>query len=612
MNTSTPGYGSVERYVYVLLGSVILLVVLLGSLWYALYSRTVRNQILARDYHLESIRDCDGIIEGLLEIQVEEAGKGAQIDRVPGDTGSAATSSRGDSSIESFALYQISQSLQDLIARQQQYRGPEFESLVQRASMYGGIIDESLEKGRERAAGLSDASQLLLIVIEQIETLHHNTLADLDTVGREQSVQNARILVFAVLLFSVVGFITSRGIIVAIRRSLSDLLVAEEGTRRAESRMATVLESASDAILSIDERGIILSANAATKRIFGYEIEALIGKNVSILMSPPHREKHDGYLERYLSTGEKKIIGIGREVVGRRKDLREFPLDLSVGESRFGGKSIFTGVIRDITERKKAEAELALHREHLEDLVAERTQELESAQEELLRQERLATLGRLITTVGHELRNPLGTVRNSVYLVRQKTDVEEAGLGPILDRADRNIQRCDLIIEELLDYAREMELRPEATEIDPWLRQFFEEQLLPSGINLRLELDASAEVEIDRERMRRCLVNVLSNAIQELSGEIPDRGEGEIVVASRNREGRLEMSISDTGRGISEKNLARIFEPLFSTKSFGVGLGLSIVKRIMEFHGGGIEIESEIGQGTTVTLWLPLIQERES
>lgn len=264
------------------------------------------------------------------------------------------------------------------------------------------------------------------------------------------------------------------------------------------------------------------------------------------------------------------------------------------------------GFVLDITDRKKAEEELAVYRHGLEDLVDERTAELTKVQEELVRKEKLATLGQLSATVSHELRNPLGTIRSSVYSLRQRMNGDDPAIRAALDRSERSIVRCDRIIEEMLDYTRVTEPNLERTHLDEWLEDVLSEQATALECALERKLESGAEVLIDRDRMRRCLINLTTNACQAMDGSGMENGEMRVLVSARQSNGRVEISVKDTGCGMTEEQRGRVFEPLYSTKSFGVGLGLPIVKQTVEGHGGGIEIDSNPGEGTTVMLWIPL------
>ncbi len=271
-----------------------------------------------------------------------------------------------------------------------------------------------------------------------------------------------------------------------------------------------------------------------------------------------------------------------------------------------------------LAERKQAAEEIHRLNEDLEQRVEERTAALRNAQAELVRSERLATLGQLTGTVAHELRNPLGAIMNSLGVIRLKC--QKAGVSldmdKSLDRADRGIKRCDGIITELLDFARSKGLQPEPTALDAWLGELLDEQQLPEGITVVRDcgLDDTV-VSIDRDEVRRAVINVIDNACQAITNADGDNGIagcGVLTVATRGNGERIEIEIADTGPGIPEDVLPNIFEPLFSTKSFGVGLGLSIVRQVMEHHGGGLEIASKQGQGTQAVLWLPISRVQQS
>jgi PAS domain S-box-containing protein len=280
-------------------------------------------------------------------------------------------------------------------------------------------------------------------------------------------------------------------------------------------------------------------------------------------------------------------------------------------------KGQFATLSSDVTERKKIEEELEKHRDHLEELVEERTRELKEAQAELVRQERLSALGQLTATVAHEIRNPLGTVRTAVFAVGDAIERDEMyRVGRALQLAERNILRCDNIIRELLDFTHDRVLNLEPTRVDEWLNALLDEvrqksvlPAIPESIVCVRELTCGVEIPIDREHLRRAVINVVGNAADAVQEE--GKIGNELTVSTHVVGDRLEIRVSDTGPGIPGDVLAKVFEPLFSTKRFGVGLGLPIVQNILQQHGGDIEIESRVGEGTTVTLWLPIVDKGE-
>ncbi len=253
------------------------------------------------------------------------------------------------------------------------------------------------------------------------------------------------------------------------------------------------------------------------------------------------------------------------------------------------------GALQDITDQKRAEEELKKHRDHLEEMVEARTKELKDTQEELGRKERLAALGQLTATVAHEIRNPLGTVQTSVFSIGDAIKRNEMQrVDRAIKLAERNIRRCDGIIKKLLDYTHKRKLKPEPVDIGVWLGDLLDEQAIPKRIQCRRDLQSGILVPVDREYLGRAVVNVVTNAVQALEEESPSK---ELKVKTAVAEDRLEIRVIDTGPGISDDIREKIFDPLFSTKSIGVGLGLAIVEDIMAGHGGGIEIESEPGKG---------------
>ena len=268
-------------------------------------------------------------------------------------------------------------------------------------------------------------------------------------------------------------------------------------------------------------------------------------------------------------------------------------------------------VRNNITERKRAEEEIRRLNDHLESLVEERTVELRDAQADLVRKERLAALGQLTATVSHELRNPLGALRTAVAVMKRVTDDDNPLLLESADIADRSINRCDAIITDLLDYTRLHPLNLTPIWVDQWLDGLLDDYRVPEGIELRRDFASEVEIHFDSELVRRILLNLLDNAAQAMIGDEPASGApggGHVLtVASRMGNGRLEMSVGDTGPGIPSDIRGDIFEPLFSTKHFGVGLGLPIVMQIAKQHGGGVEVSQAAGGvGAEFTLWLPM------
>jgi signal transduction histidine kinase len=232
--------------------------------------------------------------------------------------------------------------------------------------------------------------------------------------------------------------------------------------------------------------------------------------------------------------------------------------------------------------------------------------DLLKAEAELLKKERLSVLGQLTATVAHELRNPLSAIRNTIFTVKELTAGGTLKLERQVARIEGSIERCDRIIADLLEYTRNRVLNRTASRFDRWVEEVTAEQIIAPPVSLSLELAAGeAEVPIDPDRMRRVIINLVENAVHALA-ELPNDREKRITLRTESVEGELVLSIADTGPGIAPETLERIFEPLFSTKSFGTGLGLATVKQIVNQHDGSIAVDSLPGQGTCVAVRLPL------
>ena len=275
------------------------------------------------------------------------------------------------------------------------------------------------------------------------------------------------------------------------------------------------------------------------------------------------------------------------------------------GKPVFDAKGQFRGYRgsgRDVTKEVAVEVELARR-------VEERTAELRATQGELVRKERLSALGQLTATMAHELRNPLSAIRNTLFAVKETAASKGIDLERPLTRVERSVARCDRIINDLLDYTRVKELHLAEITPDPWIEEVLSEQRLPAGIALEHHLAADCTIAIDPERVRRVLINLIDNAAQAMPEDARERKI--TVTTALVDDGHFEFVVADTGGGIPADVLPKVFEPLFSTKSFGTGLGLPMVKQIIEQHGGTITIASEVGKGTQVTVRLKRLAQKK-
>ena len=298
-----------------------------------------------------------------------------------------------------------------------------------------------------------------------------------------------------------------------------------------------------------------------------------------------------------------------------RRPFHNFRFLRELGDGRvihvsISGKPIFDasghfrgyrGAGRDVSGEVAVEVELQRR-------VEERTAALKTAQSELVRKERLSALGQLTATMAHELRNPLSAIRNTLFAVKETAATSGLNLERPLGRVERSVERCDRIINDLLDYTRVKDLHRSTLAPDPWIEEVLGEQRLAADISVVRKFGADCMIAIDPERMRRVLINLLDNAAQAMTEA--DR-ERKITISTALVGNRFELAIEDTGSGIPSDILPKVFEPLFSTKSFGTGLGLPMVKQIIEQHGGTIVITSESGKGTKVTVRLETARENE-
>jgi len=320
--------------------------------------------------------------------------------------------------------------------------------------------------------------------------------------------------------------------------------------------------------------------------LFGYREDEVAGKNVSMLMPSPYREMHDTFLSRYRDTGEKKIIGIGREVIGLRKDGSVFPMDLSVAEMRFGERRMFTGIVRDITERKAAEEQ---NRRLL--------QEISSANEEL---------SSFAYVVSHDLKAPLRAIGSLAdWLSTDYADkFDEEGKEHMRLLVNR-VHRMGGLIDGILQYSRVGRVKEALTDVDlgQKVREVIDSLAPPANITVTID-NVLPTVRIEPTRVAQVFQNLLSNAVKYM-----DKPDGRINIGCADEGNAWKFSVSDNGPGIEQRHFERIFQ-LFQTlaprdRIESTGVGLSLVKKIVEMYGGKIGLESTVGHGSTFSFTLP-------
>jgi two-component system sensor kinase FixL len=365
-----------------------------------------------------------------------------------------------------------------------------------------------------------------------------------------------------------------------------------------EAHLQSILDTVPEGMVVIDELGNIQSFSSAAERLFGYRAEEVTGKNIKLLMPEPYREKHDEYLQRYRRTGEKRIIGIGRVVVGERKNGSTFPMELAVGEMKTGNHRFFTGFIRDLTERQRAETRL---------------QELQA---ELVHISRLTAMGEMASTLAHELNQPLSAISNYVKGSRRmlETAVDERSiqLRDALQAAGDQATRAGQIIRRLRDFVSRGESEPRFENVSTLIEEASALAMVgvrEKNVLVRYQIDPSApSVMADKVQIQQVLLNLFRNAIEAM--EDAPRRELDISTALRN-DSMLVFSVADTGTGIAQRVADQLFQPFVTTKRAGMGVGLSISRTIIEAHGGKIWADSNAAGGTTFSFTLPVVTAEE-
>ena len=388
------------------------------------------------------------------------------------------------------------------------------------------------------------------------------------------------------------------------------------GSGDTQERLRAILETAVEGIITIDERGIVESMNPAAEKIFGFAAAEVIGKNVSCLMPSPYREEHDSYMANYQRTGRAKIIGIGREVVGRRKDGSLFPMDLAVSEVRLAQRRLFTGFVRDITDRKKAEVRL----EELARSLAEKNKELET----------------IVYIASHDLRSPLVNIqgfsrelaraceRLQLRLSEDSTaagivDAKKSGgqseiktllredIPEALDFIQAGVAKIDTLLAGFLRYSRlgRAALRIERLDINQMLASItraMEYQIQRAGASVQIE--PLPDAMGDATQINQVFSNLLDNGLKYLDPKRPP-----VISITGRIEGRDSIyAVRDNGIGIAPEHQQKVFEifhRLNPSAAEGEGLGLTIAQRILERQNGRIWVESQPGHGSVFFVSLP-------
>lgn len=358
-------------------------------------------------------------------------------------------------------------------------------------------------------------------------------------------------------------------------------VVAEEQKREREARLQAILDTAVEAIITIDEQGRCESLNGAAEQMFGYRADEVVGQNISMLMPEPYCSEHDGYIREYLKTGKKKIIGIGREAIGLRKSGEEFPIHLSVSEIRLDRGRLFTGIVHDLTEQK-------------------------DAQQRLVQSERLAVLGEAMARLAHESRNALQRIQIAVESARSHCD-DNSPQAKHLDAIERANDALNALLEELRNYAAPLHLEKKTTSLATVWREAWG-AVAHHRSDRVVEFVESGETEeckcsIDRFRIGQVFRNLFENSLAACTD--PARIDINVSECPVGDQSGCRVAIRDNGPGLDADQARRVFEPFFTTKAKGTGLGMAIAKRIVEAHGGTIELSAGTQPGAEFVIVLP-------
>ena len=361
--------------------------------------------------------------------------------------------------------------------------------------------------------------------------------------------------------------------------------------------LAAILNTAVDAIVTIDELGKVLHVNRAFGKLFGFASAEVVGQNISMLMPEPDRSAHDGYLHRYKQTGKAAIIGIGRQVLGQRKDGTLIPVDLAVSEVKIGERTLFAGIMRDMTERHQTEADLR------------------SAQQKLIQGERLAAIGQMVTGLAHESRNALQ--RSSACLDMLSLDLESAPEQQDLVRRSRSaLVELQTLYEEVRNYAAPIQLERSRQSIQRLCNEVWGnlvDQWRSMRVQLVLRCVRCPEVHCDKHRIGQVFRNLFENSLSVAPADSKIFVDCRTIEGTKDARPRVEVRVTDQGPGLDPSQRARIFEPFYTTKNKGTGLGMAICQRIIEAHDGRIfvaeptdDAERTKAVGATIILELPV------
>lgn len=484
-----------------------------------------------------------------------------------------------------------------------------------------------------------------MLMPEPYHSQHDNYIRNYHSTGERHVIGSGREVVakrkdgsmFPIFLNVNEMHVEGQKVFAGVIHDISGRKLAETAFRETDNKLKAILETAVEGMIIMDQRGRMELVNPAALRLFGYEEKEVLGKNVKMLMPEPDHSDHDGHLKRYKETGKKNIIGVGREVTGLRKDGSVFPFSLSVSEVELRDRTMYVGMIHDLTTMKQAQRDLELANKGLNLKVEERTHELERINANLMAlNERLETeislrteaqenalaalekekhlnemKSRFVSMASHEFRTPLSGILTSVSLLARYTAPDQA------DKRDKHIATIKSSVHNLtsilndflsMDKLEEGKVSANINEfpVHPMLEEFKAEMMnnCKQGQNIEIESDGQVDiVKADRHLFKNILINLVSNALKYSA-------EGQQVrLRLSMQKGDLRVDVIDQGIGIPEKDQPQMFERLFRASNAlniqGTGLGLNIVRKYIELHNGTISFQSEQGHGSTFTITIP-------
>jgi PAS domain S-box-containing protein len=388
-------------------------------------------------------------------------------------------------------------------------------------------------------------------------------------------------------------------------QDITEAKLGEEQLRESEARYRGIFEHANDIIYLLETDGRFRSLSPAFEKITGWKIEEWIGMPFARLVHPDDLPLANEVFNKTL--GGESMTTFRLRIARKSGDY--FDADASITPLGRGAVTGAMGIARDVTERRQMEEKIRKLNEELELKVQQRTQQLLAAQEELVRKEKLAVLGQVAGSVGHELRNPLGVMNNAVYFLQTVLADADETVREYLGIIGKEIASSERIVSDLLDSVRTRLPRPEAVSVRELVEQTLGKLDIPSAVNVKLEIPESLPaLWVDSLQIHQVLRNLISNGIEAM----PEGGTLEIGAAGNDAAKSITISVRDTGVGMTQEQLGKLFQPLFTTKARGIGLGLVVVKNLTQANGGRIEVQSEAGEGTQFSVMLPMLDEKES